>query len=562
MPLYNDPTARPDSSVNVGPRNVYPTSGDHHWQEMRPFEAPRGDPAWHEIHVYTDAISYAPGETVQFHGSTNAAAWTIEVVRDGPTQAVVHREEGLPGLATAMPVDAYEAGCNWPVLHRWTLPGDLPSGFYLVESSVARQQGGRFVQHHFFVVRPSATAHPGRLLHVLPTCTYTAYNDWGGANHYGGSHGPERNAMSPLLSLQRPWTRGMVKLPENAPRICATVAEPMTPLRYDFKEWSYANGFSYYYAATGWAQYDRHFAVWAEREGYAVDTITQTDLHLRPELLDGYSCVVVVGHDEYWTREMRLAVEGYVDRGGNFARLGANFTWQIRLEDEGRRQVCYKSNAHLSDPIRETGDTTRLTSAWEDRHVRWPGATTVGVNGLGGTYANWGRFTPRGSRGFTVYRPEHWVFANTDLTYADIFGAEARIFGYEVDGVDYTFRGGLPYPTGADGTPDTVEILAMTPAVMAEAPLESYTLRAYVGAHDWYEKAEMIYGVADEETLAKSKHGSGMMVSMRRGKGEVLTAASCEWVMGLKRNCAYTQQITRNILDRFIAASPPGSDGT
>ena len=559
MPLYDDPTARPDSTVNVGPRFTYPTAGDHHWQEMRPFEAPRGDPEWHEVHVYTDAISYAPGECVQFHGSTNAAAFTLEVTRDGLKPEVVHREEGLPGRATAMPADAYEAGCGWPVLHRWTLPAGSALG--LLPGRVQRRRGGRAAASCSTTSSscgPRPAPQPGRLLHVLPTCTYTAYNDWGGANHYGGSHGPARNAMSPLLSLQRPWTRGLVKLPENAPRICATTPEPMMPLRYDFKEWSYANGFSYYYAATGWAQYDRHFALWAEREGYAVDTITQTDLHLRPELLDGYGGVVIVGHDEYWTREMRLAVESYVDRGGHLARFGANFTWQVRLEEEGRRQVCHKSNAHRTDPIRATGDDTRLTSAWEDRHVRWPGATTVGVNGLGGTYANWGRFTPRGSRGFTVYRPEHWAFADTDLSYGDIFGAEARIFGYEVDGVDYTFRDGLPYPTGKDGTPDSVEILAMTPAVMAEAPLESYTLRAYVGAHDWYEKAEMIHGVADAETLAKSYHGSGMMVSMRRGKGEVLTAASCEWVMGLTRGCAYTQQITRTILDRFGAAPAPG----
>lgn len=68
----------------------------------------------------------------------------------------------------------------------------------------------------------------------------------------------------------------------------------------------------------------------------------------------------------------------------------------------------------------------------------------------------------------------------------------------------------------------------------------------------------MVHGVANAETLARSYHGSGMMVSMRRGKGEVLTAASCEWVMGLRRSCAYTQQITRTILDRFSAAPPPG----
>jgi hypothetical protein len=69
----------------------------------------------------------------------------------------------------------------------------------------------------------------------------------------------------------------------------------------------------------------------------------------------------------------------------------------------------------------------------------------------------------------------------------------------------------------------------------------------------------MIHGVADEATLAKTYRGAGMMVSMRRGAGEVLTAASCEWVMGLKRRCAYTQRITRNILDRFKAAPTPGA---
>ena len=104
----------------------------------------------------------------------------------------------------------------------------------------------------------------------------------------------------------------------------------------------------------GWAQYDRHFAVWAEREGYRFDTITQTDLHLRPEILADYACVVIVGHDEYWTREMRLAIEAFVEQGGHLARFGANFTWQIRLEEAGHRQVCYKSRAQSEDPVRGT----------------------------------------------------------------------------------------------------------------------------------------------------------------------------------------------------------------
>ena len=44
-----------------------------------------------------------------------------------------------------------------------------------------------------------------------------------------------------------------------------------------------------------------------------------------------------------------------------------------------------------------------------------------------------------------------------------------------------------------------------------------------------------------------------MLVHMNRGRGEVVTAASCEWVMGLKHKDFFTQQVTRNILDRFTA---------
>jgi len=40
---------------------------------------------------------------------------------------------------------------------------------------------------------------------------------------------------------------------------------------------------------------------------------------------------------------------------------------------------------------------------------------------------------------------------------------------------------------------------------------------------------------------------------MPKGRGEVVTAASCEWVMGLRRREPFTEQITRNVLDRFLA---------
>jgi len=45
-----------------------------------------------------------------------------------------------------------------------------------------------------------------------------------------------------------------------------------------------------------------------------------------------------------------------------------------------------------------------------------------------------------------------------------------------------------------------------------------------------------------------------MIVSWKRGKGEIFTAATCEWIMGLTRRDSQVEKITRNVLDRFGTA--------
>jgi hypothetical protein len=248
---------------------------------------------------------------------------------------------------------------------------------------------------------------------------------------------------------------------------------------------------------------------------------------------------------------MRTRIDRFVDEGGKLARFGGNFMWQVRLEDNGARQVCYKARAKAADPVRGTDQAHLLTGAWESTAVNWPGATTVGVNGLQGIYASWGGFASRGAKGFTVYREGHWVFEGTQLGYGDVFGAEANIFAYEVDGLDYTFRYGLPYPTGLDGAPDSVTILAMSPALKGETMFAEEGYRYYLGDNDLRGAAASLYGNQSPESLAKARYGSGMLVHMPRGKGEVVTAGTCEWIMGLKRNDFFTRQITRNVLERF-----------
>lgn len=545
----------------TGPHAIKPWSvrkgyADEHFLSDYRFQFPREDPDLAEVYVYTPRMSYDPGETVEFHGSCNADTWTLQIYRDGHQPEMAYEVFDLPGAFTKTSETAYSDGCDWPVVHSWTIPEDQRPGFYRVVSTCMRKDGERFVQHHFFVVRPTPETQQGKILFMLATGTWTAYNDWGGANHYFGTFGPNKNEGSPHLSLHRPWTRGMLWLPNGASRIAQNRMPEMNDLPgYPSKEWGYSHGWGQYYAAAGWAQFDRHFAVWAEKEGFGFDIITQTDLHYRPEILDNYSCLVTVGHDEYWSWDMRKTVEEWVEKGGHFSRFGGNFLWQIRLEDDGARQVCWKTKAPQYDPVRDDPEKKHLlTASWESGGVSWPGASTVGVNGCHGMYGSWGGFAPRGSRGFTVYRPEHWAFEGTDLRYADVFGAEAGIFGYEVDGLNYTFERGLPYPVADPGVPEGIEILAMSPAVLFEYEHEGPGYRYYVRDSDLVGLAEL---AAEDYPVARRnyQYGSGMVVSMNRGKGEVFTAGSCEWIMGLTRRDPFTETITRNALERFSGAA-------
>jgi len=554
----NTPSIPPFIPPEHGPHAIKPWAvrkgyADEHFLSDYRYQFPREDRALPEVFVYTERMSYDPGEIVSFHGSTTADRWSIQIYRDGHQPQMLQEAFDLAGSFSPTAETAYQDGCDWPVLYRWKIPDDARSGFYRVMCSCIRPDGQRFVQHHFVVVRPKRGKKPGRLLLMLATATWTAYNDWGGANHYFGTWGPQHNAGAPILSLRRPWSRGMLWLPPGAAR----VAQPSLPSIgdapvYPSKEWGYPYGFAQYYASAGWAQYERHFLVWAQAEGYDVDVITQTDLHYCPEILDDYMCLTVVGHDEYWSWEMREHVESFVERGGRLARFGANFLWQIRLEQDGAEQHCWKTKAVTQDPVRGTDRANRLTASWDSAAVNWPGATTVGVNGSNGIYANWGGFTPRGVRGFTVYRPEHWVFAHTTLRYADVFGQQACIFGYEVDGLDYTFHQGLPYPEPGRGTPESVEILAMTPATNMECEHAGEGARYYLRDADLNAIVDQAPGTR-EQALARYRYGSGMLVCMQRGAGQVVTAGSCEWVMGLTRRCQHTMQITRNVLDAFRA---------
>jgi hypothetical protein len=519
------------------------------------YEFPAGEQL--EIWAYTSKISYRAGETVSFHVHTTARNFSVAIYRDGAQPMPVFEKAQQPGATQPTPTDCYRTGCGWPETFAVTDTRDWPSGGYIAVFTAT--DGNAVVRHeHWFAVTPRRT-DPTRLVLIAATSTWTAYNAWGGANHYEGIDGPDADRPATTLSTERPWSRGIAWLPTGAPRKVTTVETPIGWVpRYPTIEWALATGYPKYSASAGWATYEHHFVCWAERHGYEVDVITEHDLHLEPNVLDGYRCGVIVGHDEYWSWEMRDAIDAFVDAGGSIARFAGNFLWQIRLNEGGRTQTCHKYTARETDPVREQpAKHTRLTSCWDDRIVSRPGAQTFGTTATRGLYAKCFGATPRASGGYTVYRPEHWTLENTDLYYGDQFGSAANIFGYEVDGLDYTIRHGLPFATGEDGIdPDDVDIVAMNVATLIEEDHGHPEALLFVGDADARFIARVVHDDQSDETVDRISRGSGMMVTYRRGQGQIFNASSCEWVNGLRLSDPFTERITHNVLRRYLHDTP------
>ena len=513
------------------------------------YQRASNDPDVPQIWAYTDALSYAPTDEIRLHVNTTAQVYDLVIYRDGAKRQVVFERKGITGMFHQTPADCSVAGCGWPLGLAIPVDPDWASGGYIAEFTAVVLDGAPLIYEHVFFIRPVAGDKVGRLLLVAATGTWTAYNDWGGSNHYEGITGPTADEFSPELSLLRPFARGFASLPADAPRIPLRDPPQMgAKIRYPHLEWAYANGYSKKCTSAGWASFERHYVQWLENAGYAVDIIAQHDLQFHPKIVDDYACLTFVGHDEYWSWEMRDTIEDYVQKGGNIARFAGNFMWQTRIEDEGRTQVCYKYRARDEDPL---ADSNRSTICWDAPETTRPGAQTFGLSGTQGLYAGWGGCNPRGAGGFTIYRPEHWVFENCDIYYGDVLGAASHVFGYEVDGVDHIVKGGLPFATGTDGAPDNLLILALGLASVNEAD-HGGNDKLFIGNDDAEFTARALHGAVTPQTVEHCKRGSGMIALFERGQGNVFTAGTCEWVAGLIDRDPQVERVTQNVLKRFL----------
>lgn len=442
---------------------------------------------------YPSAPSASPGETLLFHVSTDAPEFRIEIYRQGASLDFAACTDWIPGE----PFPALAPYDDWSKVwrgHAFRVPRSFPSGAYVamfVEGDGAghAREGQRLDRttadgregKALFIVKSAAPGRTARVLYKIPLFTYCAYN----------AEGEPRGSLytwpGRKVTLHRPGN-GTGGTPWDA--FAVDVYDPASP-RQVFGHW------------------DAKMIRWLEANGYEVDYATDLDLHHDGDLPAKYRLVLSVGHDEYWSTELRENVQRFVDRGGSLACFSGNLCyWRIHVDEEGAALTIDK-RVHPEDRL--------PFDAWR-RTLPENVLTGVAYTNAGG---QWNGPRPSGG-GYTVRRAQHWIFADTGLADGATFGEPEAVVGYEADGAAFTDGPtGLPVPTGEDGTPLDFEILA-------------------TASLDGWEGAE--HGVLSIATLG-----------LYARRSIVFTAATVDWARVLEAGEPVVERITRNVLARLSA---------
>jgi PKD repeat protein len=194
----------------------------------------------------------------------------------------------------------------------YTIPGSaLPSsGVYTVKLTTP----GGLENTITFVVRDDNRVSNADVLFALPTATYEAYNDWGGASGgkslYFDTGGGEDTISGTQRAVKVSFDR-----PMNDPRQGNRFIGP-----------------------------DFYLIQWLEKQGYDVAYTEDVAIHQNPSQLKKAKIDVISGHSEYWSLEQMNGYLAARDAGVNIASFSGNTAyWKVRYEDGGRTLVCYKT---------------------------------------------------------------------------------------------------------------------------------------------------------------------------------------------------------------------------
>lgn len=469
--------------------------GNSDWQLLKP--------AIHrEIEGYASATSVNRGDSIHLFVNTNSLTYLLEVYRMGWYQGLGARRLVGPieidGTQQAIPHMEPETGlvdCQWrnPFVLPTANPSDPEdwiSGIYLAKLTATDSGAQSYI---IFVVRDDT--RKADLLFQLSVTTYQAYNYWGGKSLY--KWGSTESKRAAKVSFNRPYAANSQN-PAAAYGMGA--GEFLTNLQPHPATYKVSNA--------GW---DNNMVRWLEREGYDVSYCTNLDTHAQPNLLPRHKAWLSVGHDEYWSWEMRNHVEHARDLGVHLGFFSANSAyWQVRFEASpasgtaNRIMVCHK-NARRDPLATSVENAFRTTDKWRSETVSRPEEQLIGVMYVADPV----------DADIVITAANHWVFANSGLESGSVLPG---LLGYEVDCVQ-------------GYGPNEVQLLAESP---------------------WISLLE-----ADQSGVAH------MSLYTANSGAIVFATGSIQWAWGLddynvpklrsSRLSLAAEIITRNVLNRFLS---------
>ncbi|GAB1723467.1 MAG: hypothetical protein GDA65_19115 [Nitrospira sp. CR1.1] len=376
------------------------------------------DSADHEVEGYASATSIQRGEPLRLYIHSIDPRVTLAIYRmgwyGGAGARLVRGGITLPGIRQPMPTADPVTGlieCHWQVSYTLTTEStdhsDWLSGIYLVKLTGSASGKQSYI---IFVVREDD--RPSEFLFQSSVTTFQAYNNWGGKSTYPSNSRDEQWARK--VSFNRPYARS--QHPQGGSGVGAgefLTAMSIHPTRT--------------LSTAGW---EYNMVRWLERNGYDVTYSTDIDTHTQAEFWKGRRAWLSVGHDEYWSQEMRRHVEAARNQGIGLGFFSANTCyWQIRLGpslltgEPNRTMVSYKEVALQEDPLALDGDPSNdhlITVQWREPPVQRPEDALLGV--MYGTVPVDGDIL--------VTNPSHPLFDGVDLP------PDHRLpglLGYEID---------------------------------------------------------------------------------------------------------------------------------
>ncbi|HEX3560514.1 MAG TPA: N,N-dimethylformamidase beta subunit family domain-containing protein [Pyrinomonadaceae bacterium] len=466
------------------------------------------------IQAYPDRPGLRAGEKLRLHVSTDNPhrRFHVDFYRQGERLVKMGSLDGQTGHDFA-PL-SHNEDWGWPG-YDFLIPGDWPTGAYFAALAETDEHGEPLIStdevcadsrdaRALFAVKSSAPGQNARILYKLSLTTYHAYNYSGGGNLYAGRWftDPFTKKRVNKVSLRRPGGGMGGAIPDfDAGGNLPSSLDPydQTSPRQTFAHW------------------DIPLIAWLEKNGYRVDYCTDLDLHEEQDLLTPYNLLLSVGHDEYWSEQMRERVEAFVRQGGNVAFFSGNTCWwHIEFCDFVK---CADGELHPTAFIRDF-------KWWKKSPENL--LTGVSYRNAGGWWAG-----ERDAVGYAVQNAGHWVYEGTGLCDGDVFGADERLVGYECDGALFTRDSrGFPFPTGEDSTPFDFVILGvgtLTDGDAGDGPAEGWQFEA-------------------RENQGRGPRAATMGLYTRGGI--VFTAATTDWTRVLNANQT-VDRITRNVLDRL-----------